>query len=557
MAAFGFSTTPSTTTSAAAISSSLIYLTSLPTHNNSYTNFTSPLTSILSTGPPESVSWASIFLILVMGALSVFTVLGNLIVLLSYYIDKNIRQPSNYFIFSLAVSDLVIGLEGIPVYTYFFINNQNWPFGAFLCDLWLSIDYACCLASIYTVLGITIDRYCSVKYPAAYRNWRTPTKVMLIIAFTWIIPSVLFSILIFGYSSFSGNGRILKETECYVQFMTNAYLNMGMYIAYYWSTLFLMLYLYYGIYCAAKQLASKNDQKQKRLAVLSEMRKRKEPTSTLGASEAALSNNSVAESPGDTSDSAFSRTFKSNFTSNCVTSGNGKTLQSTTDDKSTEREVTAPLHTSQHTSETDRETTGAFQIDEEIPFIDEESITSLVKSDSFKTQTRVHSKRLHQHYHHQNNNNFNSNNNHIPSRPLALIETKATIEITIDKEPIAPLTVRRLLTVMRSKSHRRRKRRKLAKNTHSRSENRAKKALRTITVILGTFTVLWTPWYVLATIYGFCERCTNSPNFNALYTISYYLCYMNSPINPLCYAMANQQFKRTFKRILSGDLRRT
>uniref|UniRef100_A0AC34GVH4 G-protein coupled receptors family 1 profile domain-containing protein n=1 Tax=Panagrolaimus sp. ES5 TaxID=591445 RepID=A0AC34GVH4_9BILA len=205
---------------------------------------------------------------------------------------------------------------------------------------------------------------------------------------------------------------------------------------------------------------------------------------------------------------------------------------------------------------TDRETTGAFQIDEEIPFIDEESITSLVKSDSFKTQSRVHSKRLHQHYHHQNNNN-NSNNNHIPSRPLALIETKATIEITIDKEPIAPLTVRRLLTVMRSKSHRRRKRRKLTKNTHSRSENRAKKALRTITVILGTFTILWTPFYLLATIYGFCERCTNSPNFNALYTISYYLCYMNSPINPLCYAMANQQFKRTFKRILSGDLRRT
>lgn len=49
-------------------------------------------------------------------------------------------------------------------------------------------------------------------------------------------------------------------------------------------------------------------QKQKRLAVLSEMRKRtKEPTSTLGASELAMSNNSVAESPGDTSDSTYSR----------------------------------------------------------------------------------------------------------------------------------------------------------------------------------------------------------------------------------------------------------
>lgn len=55
----------------------------------------------------EVISWSSVFLILIMAVLSLFTICGNLIVLLSYYLDKNIRQPSNYFIFSLAVSDLV------------------------------------------------------------------------------------------------------------------------------------------------------------------------------------------------------------------------------------------------------------------------------------------------------------------------------------------------------------------------------------------------------------------------------------------------------------------
>ncbi|MFH4978507.1 hypothetical protein AB6A40_005216 [Gnathostoma spinigerum] len=53
------------------------------------------------------LEWRSICLVVLMGALSIITVVGNLAVLLSYYIDKNIRQPSNYFIFSLAVSDLV------------------------------------------------------------------------------------------------------------------------------------------------------------------------------------------------------------------------------------------------------------------------------------------------------------------------------------------------------------------------------------------------------------------------------------------------------------------
>ncbi|WKX98695.1 hypothetical protein Q1695_013963 [Nippostrongylus brasiliensis] len=60
-----------------------------------------------------SVLWA-----IAMAVLSIVTVVGNLAVLLSYYLDKNIRHPSNYFIFSLAVSDLV----STPFFGYFILR---------------------------------------------------------------------------------------------------------------------------------------------------------------------------------------------------------------------------------------------------------------------------------------------------------------------------------------------------------------------------------------------------------------------------------------------------
>ncbi|XP_014792377.1 PREDICTED: histamine H3 receptor-like [Calidris pugnax] len=157
-----------------------------------------------------------------MALLALVTILGNVLVILAFIMDRNLRHRSNYYFLNLAISDFAVGAFCIPLYIPYCLTGK-WLLGRGICKLWLALDYLLCTASVFNIVLISYDRFLSVTKAVSYRAQpRTTSNPVIKMVAIWVFafllycPAILFWEHVAGYS-------VVAADQCHAEFFDNWY----------------------------------------------------------------------------------------------------------------------------------------------------------------------------------------------------------------------------------------------------------------------------------------------------------------------------------------------
>ncbi|CAF3267007.1 unnamed protein product [Rotaria socialis] len=144
----------------------------------------------------------SIIVLTICGTITILTILGNGLVLISVKLRFHARSYSDYFIVSLCLADFFVGLFVMPFMTMHSIHSR-WPFHYRLCYIWMSIDFTCSTASFLTLASMALDRYYALTTPYFHLRNRSYSSVLIFIISSWAIPFAIWPCSIFLAHQFS------------------------------------------------------------------------------------------------------------------------------------------------------------------------------------------------------------------------------------------------------------------------------------------------------------------------------------------------------------------
>nr|XP_055043117.1 muscarinic acetylcholine receptor M5b [Misgurnus anguillicaudatus] len=456
----------------------------------------------------------------VSAVVSLITIVGNVLVMLSFKVNSQLKTVNNYYLLSLAFADLIIGVFSMNLYTSYILMGY-WSLGHVACDLWLAIDYVASNASVMNLLVISFDRYFSITRPLTYRAKRTPKRAGIMIGLAWLISFILWAPPILCWQYFVGE-RTVPHDQCQIQFFSEPIITFGTAIAAFYIPVSIMTMLYCRIY----------KETEKRTKNLSEL----QGYPSLDSNEGPRERKPILR--------CFSFKNKRDGTQASWSSSNQSYVTRTT------------MQSVDLWTKSDQVTTlNSYASSED----EERSVSEATPRESFKNQERTENKNGQLDSYEENKylsdlakQCSQANNKKCMSYKFKpILSNITTFQGTSEAEKTNADRVHTLESQVSPSASTSTKPEDPSLKIQMTKRKRMvlikeKKAAQTLSAILLAFIITWTPYNIMVLVSTFCSDCIPV----SLWHLGYWLCYVNSTVNPMCYALCNKTFQKTFRMLV-------
>uniref|UniRef100_UPI00398E8C59 alpha-2B adrenergic receptor n=1 Tax=Pristiophorus japonicus TaxID=55135 RepID=UPI00398E8C59 len=204
----------------------------------------------------------------------VFTIIGNVLVIIAVLTSRSLQAPQNLFLVSLAAADILVATLVMP----FSLANElmgYWYFKKIWCEIYLALDVLFCTSSIVHLCAISLDRYWSVTQAIQYNSKRTPRRIRCVILTVWFIAGVISFPPLISMNKNLGADEIpvcrLNDEKWYI---------LSSCIGSFFAPCVIMILVYMKIYQVAKQRTRQSPSNRKAALVSATMAKDKDQASS-------------------------------------------------------------------------------------------------------------------------------------------------------------------------------------------------------------------------------------------------------------------------------------
>ncbi|XP_017306207.1 trace amine-associated receptor 13c-like [Ictalurus punctatus] len=162
---------------------------------------------------PERSGSPAVYILLYVcsAAVVLLTLCGNLLVIISVLHFKQLHTPTNMLVFSLAVSDFLVGALLMPPMLISIIESC-WIFGRDFCICFLLICGFLTISSIYNIALIAVDRYLALSNPFLYMNRVSVRITGIVNVCVWCVVMAYSSALLYFNGNFTNT--VMCPGEC-------------------------------------------------------------------------------------------------------------------------------------------------------------------------------------------------------------------------------------------------------------------------------------------------------------------------------------------------------